>query len=89
MVCTGYVSYANCMCKILSVGQSLDATTSQASLANVMIMVNDICARYPDVEVLKKGVRVLMDRQFDNGDFPVVSRHSLSQSQCYTMYLYA
>ena len=85
MVCTGYVSYANCMCKILSVGQSLD----QASLANVVIMVNVVCARYPDVEVLKKGVRVLMDRQFDNGDFPVVSRHSLSQSQCYTMYLYA
>ena len=30
--------------------------------------------RYPDVELLKKGVRVLMDRQMDNGDFPVVSQ---------------
>ena len=33
-----------------------------------------LCDRYPDVELLKKGVRVLMDRQMDNGDFPVVSQ---------------
>ena len=47
----------------------------------IILIVNDVCDRYPDVEVLKKGVRVLMDRQFDNGDFPVVSLHSLSQSR--------
>ena len=56
-------------------------TDNLTVLLNVIMIVNAICARYPDVEVLKKGVRVLMDRQFDNGDFPVVRIHSLSQSQ--------
>ena len=38
-----------------------------------LIIVNVVHDRYPDVELLKKGVQVLMDRQLDNGDFPLVS----------------
>ena len=41
-------------------------TDNLTVLLNVIMIVNAICARYPDVEVLKKGVRVLMDRQFDS-----------------------
>ena len=38
-----------------------------------LIIVNVVHDRYPDVELLKKGVQILMDRQLDNGDFPLVS----------------
>ena len=35
----------------------------------------DFIARFPDVSVLEKGIKVLLKKQKNNGDWPLVSRN--------------
>ena len=45
--------------------------------------------RFPDVSVLEKGVRMLLDRQLDNGDWPQENTSGVFNKSCaisYTSY---
>ncbi|KAI0227929.1 Lanosterol synthase [Lamellibrachia satsuma] len=57
------------------------AETSQV-VNTAWALLGLLAVRYPDVELLKKGVQVLMDRQLDNGDFPLENITGVFNKSC-------